>query len=220
MRRPLTRKLFFLAIQAVTALPAQTRGTITATVVDRAGQPVAGARVAVVPAGAHGIMGLIPECLTDDKGVCSQDLQFGKYNVTARKTAEGYPDLLANFYGQGQWPATAEISLVRPAASVTVRLGPKAGLLAIHVVDDASGEPLKQVNVTLRPAADPHDFSSEGLGGPDCTILIPPDEDVLVTVSANGYQPWHLEEHPGISQGGVVRLHSEGRQEITVRLKH
>jgi hypothetical protein len=219
MRNVLEKVLCVAVLLGSGSLSAQTRGTITATVVDRAGQPVTGARVAVLPAGAHGVMGALRECLTDDKGICSQDLQLGRYDVTAKKTADGYPDLIMHFYGHGQWPATAEITSARPAASVTVQLGPKAASLVLHAVDDVSGDPVKHLAVTLHPAADPHDFLSTGLDGPDSTVLIPADEDVLVTVSADGYQPWRLEEHPELSPGGAVCLRSQGRQEITVRLK-
>jgi hypothetical protein len=201
-------------------LSAQTRGTVTATVVDRAGQPIVDARVALLPAGAYGLMGARRECLTDDRGVCSQDIEFGKYDVTAQKTADGYPDLTMRFYGHGHWPASAEITPERPTASVIVQLGPKAASLVLHAIDDVSGRPIKHITVTLHPATDPHEFISTSISGPDSTILIPPDEDVLVTVSADGYQPWHLEEHTELSSTGLVHLHSDGRQEMNVRLKN
>ena len=90
----------------------------------------------------------------------------------------------------------------------------------LHTVDDGSGENIKNLPVTLHPAADPEEFMSTSLAGPDSTILVPADEDVLVTVSADGYQPWHLEEHPELSQDGAVHLDSQDRQEMAVRLKH
>jgi hypothetical protein len=218
--RPLARAAVFLVIQAATTLSAQTRGTITAQVTDQGGNLVAGARVAMVPADARGGMGVLRECLTDNNGVCSQDLGFGKYHVVAQKKSDAYPDCLANFYGHGKWPTTAEIALDVPTANVTVRLGPKAGLLVIHAADDVSGDPIRQATVTLHPAADPRDIFSTSLQGPDLAVLIPPDEDVLVTVSANGYQPWQLKDHIDLSPGGVVRLHSEDKVEMTVCLKH
>jgi hypothetical protein len=219
MRSRLLTAILFLTIPTAVTSSAQTRGSITATVVDRAGQPVVGARVAMVPADAKGIMGILPECLTDDKGICSQSLGFGKYHVTAQKKSDGYPDLLSNFYGHSEWPATAQITPDRPSASVTVQLGPKASIV-IHPLDNVSGDTIKRVTITLHPAADPHDFVSSSFTGPDATILIPADEDVLVTVSADGYLPWHLEEHPELSPSGTMRLHSEQRHEMTVLLKH
>lgn len=201
-------------------LPAQTKGTITARVTDQSGNPLVNARVAMVPADRMGIMGVLRECLTDHEGVCSLELGFGKYHVTAQKTAEGYPDLTMRFYGHGQWPATAEITSEMPATSVTVRLGPKAASLVLHAVDDASGDIIKHLTITLHPAADPKEFISTSVTDSGPTVLIPPDLDVLVTVSADGYEPWHLKEHSELSSGGVVHLHSQDRQEIEVRLKH
>jgi hypothetical protein len=220
MSNVLKKLLCVAVLQGIGSLSAQTRGTITATVVDRGGQPVVGATVAVVPAGAHGLRGARPECLTDEKGICALDIEFGKYDVTAKKTTDGYPDLTMHFYGHGHWPATAEITPESPAASTTVKLGPKAGSLVLHTVDETSGAPIKHLTVTLHPAADPHDFVSTSLTGPDPTILIPPDEEIFVTVSADGYQPWHLKEHSELSPGGAVHLHSQERQQITARLKH
>ena len=217
-KRP--EKLICVAIMlAAGYLSAQTKGTITATVTDESGQPLVSARVAMVPAEATGLMGVLRECLTDEEGMCSLNLEFGKYHVTAKKTAEGYPDLTFRFYGHGQWPAMAEISPETPTASATVKLT-KAASVVLHAVDDASEESIKHLSVTLHPAADPHEFMSTSVTGPDSTILIPADEDVLVTVSADGYQPWHLEEHPEISRNGAVHLHSQDRQEMAVRLRH
>jgi hypothetical protein len=220
MMKPLGKLSCVAIILAAGPLHAQMKGTISATVIDQTGQPLVGARVAMVPADATGLMGALPECLTDDRGVCSLNLRFGKYHVTAKKVAEGYPDLTIRFYGHGQWPATAEITPEAPAASVTVDLGPKAASLVLHPVDDDSGDNIKHLTVTLHPANDPHEFISSSLAGPNPTILVPPDEDVLVTVSADGYQPWHLEEHSELSSRGVLNLHSRDKQEINARLKH
>jgi hypothetical protein len=79
-----------LLTTGIGSLSAQTRGTITATIVDQAGHPVVGARVAVVPADAQGLMGAPRECLTDGQDMCSQDLRFGKYHVKARLFEHGF----------------------------------------------------------------------------------------------------------------------------------
>jgi hypothetical protein len=213
-------KLTCVAILLATyCLSAQTRGRITAKVTDQSGNPVVSARVAMVNAAAMGIRGILPECLTDDKGICSLDLVFGKYHVTAQKVADGYPDLTFRFYGHGSWPATAEITSEMPTAIVTVHLGPKAAILVLHTIDDASGSTIKHSTISLHPTANPDEVFSTSATGPVPTVLVPADEDVNVTVSADGYQPWHLDNHPELSSSATVHLHSQDRHEIEVRLK-
>jgi hypothetical protein len=217
MKTALGKALAVFAVLAASAAFAQGQGTITTTVLDDGGQPIVNAQVAVEPAGEVNPSGALRECLTDSAGTCSQNLIFGKYHVTAQKKEDGYPNLTFNFYGHGQWPATTELSPKNPESTVIVRLGPKAGFLSIRAIDAVTGESLKHFTVTLHPAADPHDFLSTTIR-PDTKVLIPSDEDVLVEVSAKGYQNWHMETQSGAKLPNSVRLHSGESRELTVRL--
>jgi len=134
------------------------------------------------------------------------------------KISEGYPDLTFNLYGRKRKPVAVELTSESPTSNVSFALGPKCGVLTITAIDDATGSPVPSPRITIRNPSEPGTQLSTGqaLGS---RILIPPDEDITVEVSAEGHKPWHLEEHPELSPTGVVHLHSQDRQEMTVRLK-
>jgi hypothetical protein len=52
----------------------------------------------------------------------------------------------------------------------------------------------------------------------DSCGLIPADEDILVEVSASGYQTWRMETQPGATHANAIRLRSEDTKEFTIRL--
>lgn len=190
------------------ALSAQTKGTITVQVLDHVGRPLANATVEFVPIGVI-LATALPWCLTDASGVCSKDLGFAKYHVTAMKKADGYPDLTFNFYSHGKWPATTAISRKKPVTRVTFRLGPRAALLTLNIIDSVTEVRIEHVAVTLRPVADPKNFFSTSLGQ-DSTVLIPAREDVAVEVEAKGYKPWDPQNS--------IRLDSGESKQLTVDL--
>jgi hypothetical protein len=50
------------------------------------------------------------------------------------------------------------------------------------------------------------------------TVIIPQDLDVLIEVLADGYKPWRLVDQPDYARDGALRLHSDEKREMTVRL--
>jgi hypothetical protein len=201
------------------ASAAELTGTITARVVDQSGNPVAGAIAQMMPADGKPMAMAIPQCLTDETGVCSYaHLRFGKYHVDAMKTADGYPNLHWDLYGHGKSKLIAEVTPEAPTANVSITLGPKAAFITLKVVDDATGLSVGNPTVRLRLATDPDTFISTGLHS-DPRILLPPDEDILVEVSSEGYKPWHIETQPEAAHANAVHLHSGEAREFTIRLQ-
>jgi hypothetical protein len=191
-------------------------GTITATVLDQSGRPVAGATVEMVAADFAMMASVVPDCLTDENGNCSTKVPFNKYHVAAKKEPDGYPDMTANLFGHGKWPADTEITPQNPSASVTITLGPKAASMIIHVVDDVTGSRISNARIALRGDG-PYEFIATDIGR-NSTVLIPPDHDVSVEISAQGYKPWVIETQPGTTHPNSLRLHSAESREVTVRL--
>jgi uncharacterized surface anchored protein len=201
------------------ALQAETTGTIMARVVDQSGNSVAGATAQMEPADGKIMAKAIPRCLTDETGVCSYaHLQFGKYHVTAMKNADGYPDVSGELYGHGKSELIAEVTPDAPTASVSITLGPRAGAITLKIVDDATGLPVANPTVTLSLATTPTTFRTSSLHS-DFKILIPPDEDILVEVSSDGYKPWHMETQPEATHANALHLHSGEAREFTIRLQ-
>lgn len=210
--------VFWSAIYSISVISGQARGTITATVLDRTGEPVSGATVQMLRAEESNGTGVVRACLTDKSGLCSESLAFGKYRVVPMKLSDGYPDLSFNFYGHGRWPWTVEISPENPNAYQTIKLGPKAGFVVLHVFDAVSGARIQRASVILRPVADPHDFLSTNLGS-DSTILVPPDEQISAEVSAEGYKSAAIENDSGSKPRNSISVPSGKSIEISVRLQ-
>jgi hypothetical protein len=163
------------------------RGTIATRVIDESGKPISGVTVQMLPTDQPNPTGVVRACLTDESGSCSQVLKLGKYYIVPMKQSEGYPDLSFNFYGHGKWKWRIAITRLKPNASETVRLGPKAATVILHATNALTGFHIQHVALMLRSASDEHDFLSTNLDQ-DSKFLIPPNEDVLVEVSADGYK--------------------------------
>jgi hypothetical protein len=97
-------------------------------------------------------------------------------------------------------------------------LGPKAAILKLSVLDDATDTSIDSPVIILRNASDPNDWMNIARTA-DSTVLIPPDEDVQIEISAHGYNSWHSSEHPELMSGKAVHLHSGVKSEFKIRLK-
>jgi hypothetical protein len=194
-------------------------GVLNVKVIDKEGNPVQAAMVKLDPA-HRGVSYVSPTCKTDATGTCTRyKLPFGSYLVEAMKPSDGYPDLSFEFYSHETKRIQVALSRVKPQASVVFRLGAPMAKLKLSIIDDGTGALVDNPTITLRAGNNPHDWVSIGKT-PDSIVLVPPDKDVKLEITADGYQPWQLKEHPELSPGGVVQLHSQEKQEMTVRLKH
>jgi hypothetical protein len=196
------------------------KGTLTVKVIDEKGQPVPGATVEMNPPPDKMLLYSRPECTTDSSGVCSRDdLLFDTYYVTAMKPSVGYPDLSFNIYSHRKKPIIVELSSKNTKAEVSFKIGPKCGFLTINAVDSGTGGPVIDRAIVLRNPSDPKDVIGIGRTS-DPWVLIPPDEDIQIEVVAEGYQPWSSTKHAEQNGGKPMRLHSEERREMTIRMLH
>jgi hypothetical protein len=83
---------------------------------------------------------------------------FGKFAVAAKKEDEDYPDMSNQFYSGGKFE-TVTLTSGHPNRTVTVRLGPKAGVLLGAVTDAMSNAPLSPC-VEFRRVAEPSNYLS------------------------------------------------------------
>jgi hypothetical protein len=217
---------FTVAVAGLTPACQAKWGMITVKVVDQLGSAVPGATVTM----RQPIPGpqAIPECTTDETGTCTRaDFRMGTYLITAMKPSDGYPNLWFEFYshqvhpksGYQSKPAIVELKDDNPTGSVVFTLGPKAAFLKLEVIDDETDEPVANFTVILRNAAEPNDYLSSGKAA-NPTVLLPPDEDIQVEITAPGYRGWRMAEHPENNRGAPLRLQSDQTREMTIRLKH
>ena len=167
-------------------------GAVQGRVVDEKGEALANAKVFIYP-GEGPASGLRPAVQSDSEGAFLFDrLKPGRYTVGAEKPEDGYPDLEDSLYNPNplSWPfpivSVVEGEMTKP---VTIRLGPKAGRFIGRVVDDVTGEPVRDASVTFRHAENPEDYyMGTGLKGPGLlNVLVPTKKRFVMAINETGY---------------------------------
>lgn len=167
---------------------ARAQGTITGTVVDDAGKPVAGAKVHIAEKKLV-VHRLIRFYETDDGGRFHiADVPWGTYVVMAGKEDASYPDLIFSFYNNLALPNVTLAEDFR-SVDVIVKIGPKAGVLDLEpVTDSITGKEIRSASVTLRRSENPDLFLSAS--ATQGHIFVPASTNVIVEITAEGYKPW------------------------------
>jgi hypothetical protein len=215
----LTRVGWLLLMVSVSAAAgAQTAGTITGTVLDETGAPLAQAEVLASKMEAQRAgNSLLQYHETDPQGRFTiENLPWGTYSVSARKEDDGYPGPLFGLYpAHSEFMPLVTLQPSSPTASLTLRLPPKAGAIqSISVVDAVTGMEMNSAAVILRRAAQP-DISVE-TSTTMTPILVPSNADVSIEITAAGYKPWPAKDEPkSISQ---IRLNREQGARLDVKL--
>src|ERR1700747_2259237 len=186
----------------LTPTPAEEdKGVIQGTAIYEDGRPVKDATVYAQPMGRP-MIGIVPHTTTDEGGHFSvSHLWLGKYAVGAEKLDEDYANMTSQFYSDGKFE-TVVLTSSHPAASVSIRLGPKAGVLVGTVVDAVTNAPLNAC-AEFRRAKNPGNFlSGTGLVNAKYRVLVPSDTDVLIKVWYGGHKSWY---YPGTTEKAQSR---------------
>lgn len=199
----------------LTSALAQVQGTITGTVVDETGKPVAGAKVHIAQKDVLVIHQIVQYHETDDGGHFRiSHVPWGTYVVVAGKESAGYPaPVFASFYSNYAMP---NVTLAEdfPSADIIVKIGPKAGILDLEpVTDEATGKEIRSASVTLRRAANPDSFLSASTT--QGRVFVPAFAEVLIEISAEGYKLW---PSPGQAAEGKINLKPEEVRKLRVTL--
>jgi hypothetical protein len=195
-------------------------GLIDGTVFYEDGTVTKGATVFARPIGRP-IIGIIPHADTDEAGHFRIDIPsswFGQFAVAARKEDEDYPDMSMHFYSDGKFE-TINLTSGHPAETVTIHLGPKAGVLIGTVAEALSNIPLRPC-VEFRRASEPNNFlRASGLVQPRYKLLVPPDTDILVSISLDGYKTWYYPGTTDHAAAAPVRLGPGEKKTVDIRLE-
>lgn len=214
--------LVFAILGLLPGLPqtgAPPEGVITVNVADEKGSPLVDATVWMLSMDGGMRLSPVPVCLTDATGACSRaHLPVGRYLITAMKEAEGYPNGEFPLFNRNRAHVIAVVQADKLNVHVSYMTGPKAATILVNVVDSVTGAQIESPTVLLRSPIDPN-ISVSTSRDPKSRVLVPPDEDVLVEVSAEGYKPWHMEMQPGAAYPNTLRLRSEETREFTIRLQ-
>jgi Carboxypeptidase regulatory-like domain len=215
---------FLLILLANAQAQPHPSGVIRGTVVDEAGNPVAGATVWAVRFDVP-VHGFQPEFQTGADGRFTiGHLSYGKYNVLAKKESDGYADVHWGVYDYSV--PTAEIFASAPVADVRVRIGPKAATVSGSITDAVSGAKLETVTLRIWQWTGQHNTESNSLSASSVAnppgtyrILVPPGKEVGLEISAPGYKPWTYSGEFGGTEPFPLNLASGAAKVINVQLQ-
>lgn len=218
-----TLLLLFTALsQAQTGKDAQRQGRIAGTVTNDEGEPIGQASVCTRITRQNASSGSCGNVQTDQNGQFELDgLPLGQIGVYAEKMQDGYlVDADATSFspsgvGKNSRMQTVVLTADQSLAHVTLTLGPKPGELKLAVSDKLSGKRVQAFNVRWIALPDSRMFSFAS-GSAYNPWLVPPDTDLIVEVSAVGYQNWFYLDPSNFEP--ILRLGSGEQKELTVEL--
>lgn len=192
-------------------------GVIQGTVSYEDGRPVEDGTVYAQP--MFGTMTLVPHATTNESGYfVISHLWLGKYAVGGEKLDEGYANMTSQFYSDGKFE-TVVLTSRNPTASVTIQLGPKAGILVGTVVDAVTNAPLNPCVEFRRGKNFSNFLSGTGLVNAKYRVLVPSSTDVLMKVWYGGHKVWYYPGTTDKAQSRPLKLKPGELTQIDIRLE-
>jgi hypothetical protein len=191
-----------------------TEGKITGTVVDEQDRPVEGAQVCVSDFVGNATKSSC-HTMTDKKGQFQvQHLSFGPHGVSATKPEEGYQGLTT-----GQSSQTITLTPDDAVAKVTLKLGPKDGILAPTASDKSTGKTILNFRVRWTIQDETSSQTSTATLSPSSQrISVPAGKDVCPSFSAKGYQTLTPRDPSDPEKPFCLRLQSGEVKSLNVEL--
>jgi hypothetical protein len=122
------------------------------------------------------------------------------------------------FYDDGKTDRVA-LTVRQRSATVTVLLGPKAGILVGTVADAVTGAPLNPC-VDFRRASDPNNFiAGTGLVNAKYRVLVPSDREVMMKIWYEGHLPWYYPGATNKSEAKSFHLKPGEERILHIRLQ-
>jgi hypothetical protein len=183
MKAPLVIVVSCLSLVAGLAQQKKHTGVIYGTVVSKDGQ--AGKRLSLMAEPLDG-GGQFPSTRSDDRGKYRfQNLPWGRYAIFAEDHEAGYSDEVLDDRTQ----PSVEISPDHPAAEFRLVLPSKAGRLQIHPRNRKTGAAIPWMGVTVALTEDPRRSVNHTCQSSE-VILVPPDKNLIVHITADGFREW------------------------------
>jgi hypothetical protein len=173
------------------------KGKICGTVLDESGTPASNVHVIAILLSPGGHSGGFPGAHANSSGhYCIDGLSLGSYGLSGYDEGLGYPMQGNSFYS---WRSPApQVTLTRQKSDANLdwKIPFRAGFLYLHLPAVHSPDELAPMMVTLvvrsRSSVGHMSVSTfpEMGKSKQVTVLLPPQEDVLLSVTAPGYQSW------------------------------
>jgi hypothetical protein len=184
------------------------------TVVGQDGKPAKGIGLDAWPLGVA-LAARLPHTTTNDAGEYrfEQITWWGKYSVHAKDDDAGFSPFST---GEGRTdPQEVELAPEQPEAEMKVYLPPKAGFLYIRLTNQRTGAGIPGMQVALAPMDSPEQQVFSMSCYSNHVILIPPDKNLLLHVTSDGYREW--DESAG--GGKPLQLTSGARITLDIQLE-
>jgi len=181
---------------------AQCNGVISGKVLDAAGQPVKGITVVAWPLGVD-LAAILPQITTDETGAYRvEHVCPGRYAVVVEDKNAGYPHSSPEMFEflYGHRAPQGKLSSKHPTLELSLYLPPKPGLIKVSVRNSETRGDLLKFSIKMIV---PHQRRTREVsvefkdGAADREIQIPPDKDVILHVTAEGFQEWRESAGPG-----------------------
>lgn len=188
--------LAVLALALATTALAQQRdtpkpnGSIYGVALGPDGQPASRIGLSAAPVGGA-LAAVLPHTTTNDRG----EYRFvnlpwwGRYTVFAEDEDAGYSSYSTGGFGQIN-PPEVEITPARREAELTVQLPLKAAFLRINLTNRNTGQPISGMQITVLHRSNPPSLVFSMSCAANKTVLLPPDQDLLVHITSKGFRQW------------------------------
>jgi len=212
---------FLLAIVGLLTVcaSAQREGSISGTVYDNEGIPVADAHVsAELMQGGEKILTVLTTNTNELGGFLFSHLNLGEYRVAAEKQEAGYlstaPDILTC-----KPPLTIVLSEQSPIADTSVRFMPKGATITGWVKNSNTGKTIP-AHLSLSSITE-CGWSTTGTSGQfKFRLLVPANTPIKFGACAEGYKSWFHADSSNPSQPLALELRPGALFEIEIRLEH
>ncbi len=194
--------------------PSSGKGSIYGLAFDHDGRPAKG--VGLRPFRWRSLLLTLPSVRTNDKGEFHfENLPWGRYSVHSDDEDAGYADYLIGA-PDDRHPSEVEITREHPKAELIVYLPPKAGFAQIHLTNRLTKATISGMHVDVMAVEKPESplFSTTRKCCSDEIVLVPPDKDLLLHVTANGFHEWN----ESVGKGKLIRLASGERIKFNAQL--
>lgn len=203
----------FAAVVAPNQRQSDANGVIYGTVVGQDGKPAKGVGLDAWPLGVP-LAAKLPHTRTNDVGEYrfEQIPWWGKYSVHGEDDDAGY-SLFSTGEGRTE-PQEVELTAEHPEAEMKVYLPPRAGFLHIRLTNRRTCTGIPGMRVALAPMKSPEQQVFSMSCYSNRVILIPPDKNLLLHVTSDGYREW--DESAG--RGKLLHLASGARITLDIQL--
>jgi hypothetical protein len=216
MNTPLTLVVLSLTVAAFAQQrdDAHSKGAIYGVAIGQDGQPAKGIGLTATPLGVPLVMKL-PHAKTNQTGAYRfEHLGFGSYTVYADDNEAGYSIFSNGSNEEDSHPVEVELTVERPEAEFRVNLPPPAGFLEIYLTNQKTGASISAMRVELTQGDEHRSVLFRVSCYSNHVVLIPPDRNVLLHVSSDGFR----ERQESVGTGRPIYLPSGTRLKLDVQL--